>query len=84
VESYGCHVRHCTLTGNAVTDTEYTTNPLPEKEKKESLKMEKRERDISSQQLSYTEKRRCVAHLYNNKFSATLYRKTEKGEKKND
>lgn len=46
--------------------------------------MEKRDRDSLSQQLSYTEKRRSVVHLYNNKFSATFYRKTEKGGKKSD
>jgi hypothetical protein len=44
--------------------------------------MEKREKDISSQQLSYTEKRGCVAHLYSKKFCATPYRKTEEGEKR--
>jgi hypothetical protein len=44
--------------------------------------MGKRDRDSSSQQLSYREKRRSVAHLYNNKFSATLYLKTVKGGKR--
>jgi len=44
--------------------------------------MKKRDRDSLSQQLSCTEKRRSVAHFYNNKFSATLYLKTEKGGKK--
>ena len=72
------------MTRNPVTDTEYTTNPSSgrEREREERLKMEKRDGDSLSQQLSYTEKRRRDAHLYNNKFSATLYRKTEKGGKK--
>ena len=43
--------------------------------------MEKRDRDNLSQQLTYTEKRRSVAHLYSNKFSATLPQNRE-GRKK--
>jgi hypothetical protein len=44
--------------------------------------MEKRERGYFVAATFIYREKRCAARLYNNKFSATLYRKTEKGEKR--